>query len=126
MRVRGHWFSKMTYSEKLKDPRWILLREDILERDGYKCRDCGTDEGPLQVHHCAYVGKDPWETPPGLLMSVCDKCHWNRQGTEDEARVALGFLFARCSEPDARRIMKRIEDEADVVIEMRGRACDVY
>lgn len=69
---------KSDYYEKLKDPRWQKKRLEILERDGWECRACGEKENTLNIHHVFYLpGKDPWDIPPGLLITFCEKCHKN-------------------------------------------------
>lgn len=69
------------YRQQLYDPRWRSLRDEILQRDGYRCRSCGSPHG-LQVHHRQYhvwrktgAWKKPWEYSPRLLVSLCDRCH---------------------------------------------------
>ena len=65
------------YSEKLRDPRWQKKRLEILNRDYFECRVCGTKEIELHVHHTKYLkGKKPWEYPNDLLLSLCKKCHF--------------------------------------------------
>jgi hypothetical protein len=66
----------MTYSEKLKDPRWQKKRLEILSRDGFACQRCYDDESTLHVHHRRYIpGRDPWDYPPEMLVTLCAKCH---------------------------------------------------
>ena len=73
----------MTYSEKLKDPRWQKKRLEILERDGWACRHCGSSTTTLNVHHVVYHSKrNPWEYDQDELMALCDLCH-----TETERRI---------------------------------------
>jgi hypothetical protein len=67
--------SNKTYSEKLKDPRWQRLRLEILQRDDWQCFYCGDKKTTLHVHHVMYIGKDPWDTPPDCLMTLCEDCH---------------------------------------------------
>ena len=81
----------MTYSEKLKDPRWQKKRLEVMQRDDWKCRDCGQKEKTLQVHHCFYE-KEPWDAPSDLLLTVCDQCHKSRQSLEDGARLMIGQI----------------------------------
>jgi len=64
----------MTYSEKLKDPRWQKLRLLILQRDCWACVNCGKSTKTLHVHHWVY-SKNPWEADPETLMSLCEDCH---------------------------------------------------
>lgn len=65
----------MRYSEKLKNPKWQKKRLEILDRDGFTCRLCSNTKKTLHVHHLLYDGKDPWETPPGHLITLCEDCH---------------------------------------------------
>jgi hypothetical protein len=71
----------MTYSDKLKDPRWQKCRLEILKRDGFKCQSCGDTEEELTVHHVYYEKDiDPWDYPDETYMTLCKKCHdkWHR------------------------------------------------
>lgn len=81
----------MTYSDKLKDPRWQKKRLEIMQRDGWKCRDCSASDKQLQVHHCVYE-KHPWEVKSEYLMTVCEDCHQLRQKLEDGARMMIGEI----------------------------------
>lgn len=66
----------MTYSEKLKDPRWQKKRLEIMELDGWQCRQCGRDDKTLHTHHIFYVrGRQPWEYPNQAFICLCDDCH---------------------------------------------------
>jgi len=67
----------MTYSEKLKDPRWQKKRLEILQRDNWTCQICGCTENTLNVHHEKYDG-DPWEISDKELITICEKCHYNK------------------------------------------------
>lgn len=66
----------MTYSEKLEDPRWIVKRDLIKDRDGNKCMLCKS-HAPytfLEVHHIKYTG-EPWDAPDNDLITLCSDCH---------------------------------------------------
>lgn len=66
----------MTYQEKLKDPRWQRKRLEVMGRDLFKCRKCGCESKTLSVHHRHYLfGRDPWDYPGELLVTLCDPCH---------------------------------------------------
>ena len=68
--------SPQDYAEKLKDPRWQKKRLEIFERDGWQCKNCLSKENSLVVHHFFYLPKiDPWDTPNGLLLTLCENCH---------------------------------------------------
>lgn len=85
----------MTYSEKLKDPRWQKKRLEVLNRDNFTCRDCGSDKKTLHVHHCAYSGPDPWMASESSLLTLCADCHESRQSLEDDAHTMLGQIMAK-------------------------------
>lgn len=65
---------KLTYSEKLKDPRWQRKRLEIFQRDEWKCLGCGTADTTLHVHHLKYSG-EPWDVENEFLETLCEKCH---------------------------------------------------
>lgn len=85
-----------TYSEKLKDPRWQKTRLLILNRDGFSCRDCGSSEEELHVHHCFYTKGNPWDADPKFLLSLCRSCHERRGREEAQIRELIGVVFSRC------------------------------
>ena len=64
----------MTYSDKLKDPRWQKKRLEILARDNWTCQKCMDNETTLHVHHLKYNG-NPWESDEGDLITLCKHCH---------------------------------------------------
>ncbi|MCK5609460.1 HNH endonuclease [Candidatus Pacearchaeota archaeon] len=65
----------MEYKEKLRDPRWQKRRLEILDRDGWKCTECGNSKLELHVHHLKYSG-DPWEVGDEDLKTLCKECHF--------------------------------------------------
>lgn len=66
------------YQQFLKDGRWQRRRLEIMERDGFKCCDCGTTDD-LHVHHIQYIsGLYPWEYDDEDLITLCAKCHKKR------------------------------------------------
>jgi hypothetical protein len=66
----------MTYSEKLRDPRWQKKRLEIMQRDKFTCQLCCDDENTLNVHHHKYInGKDPWDYDNNDLITLCEECH---------------------------------------------------
>jgi len=66
----------MTYSEKLKDPRWQKKRLEIMKRDNFTCRWCGDNENTLNIHHLNYEkNKNPWEYEDNKLITICESCH---------------------------------------------------
>jgi 5-methylcytosine-specific restriction endonuclease McrA len=81
----------MTYSEKLKDPRWQKKRLEILSRDNWTCIDCSDSKKTLTVHHCRYSG-EPWEIENNFLMTLCMDCHESRQSEEGDAKLMVAQI----------------------------------
>ncbi len=73
----------MTYSEKLKDPRWQKLRLKIFERDGWKCVVCSASDKTLEVHHMRYRSQ-PWDVPQKYLQTLCSQCHRDKHFKKPE------------------------------------------
>jgi hypothetical protein len=66
----------MTYSEKLKDPRWQRRRLQVLEAAEWKCQRCQAETKTLHVHHNFYRSKtEPWEYPDHAFAALCEDCH---------------------------------------------------
>lgn len=61
-----------TYAEYLESPRWLRTRDEIFERDGHRCTECGSTT-QLIVHHRTYVrvGRER----PEDLTTLCHGCH---------------------------------------------------
>lgn len=64
----------ISYSEKLKDPRWVQKRNLILARDSNTCQMCKYPDDQLEVHHIHYTG-EPWDAKNEDLITVCAYCH---------------------------------------------------
>lgn len=68
--------TKLSYSEKLQDPRWQKCRLSILSRDSFTCQLCKDDQSTLHVHHKSYEkGKSPWEYADENFVTYCKMCH---------------------------------------------------
>lgn len=70
-----------SYKELLFDKRWLEKRAKIIQRDRYKCINCGSDK-QLVVHHKQYhIHKGtqnkyaPWEYSDKYLVTLCERCH---------------------------------------------------
>ena len=64
------------YSNYWKDPRWQRFRLKVLEKDGFKCTNCGDAKSELHAHHLYYISKrKPWEYPEECVLTLCDDCH---------------------------------------------------
>lgn len=86
----------MTYSDKLKDPRWQKKRLEVMLRDGFKCTKCNDAETTLNVHHLKYLG-DPWDAHLDDLETLCCHCH---EATEIIKKAGVGIV----------RVTKRLSD----------------
>jgi len=67
-----------SYNSKLRDNRWQKMRLEVMKRDNWTCRCCGTsgDGVVFNVHHAYYEsGKNPWEYPVNSLVTWCESCH---------------------------------------------------
>lgn len=95
----------MNYREKLLDPRWQKKRLEILQRDEFKCCDCGETSETLHVHHRYYVnGRDPWRYPDFSMVTLCATCHeyersdngedWGPNIVREWEVIAGGLFFA--------------------------------
>lgn len=62
--------------------RWRVLRMEILERDGFACRSCGS-AGRLEVDHIQPVRTHPeLSYEPGNLQALCPSCHTRKTRIE--------------------------------------------
>ena len=46
-----------------------------MERDKWRCKDCGNTEAQLHVHHLKYTKKYPWNELDINLITYCNSCH---------------------------------------------------
>ncbi|KKM79867.1 hypothetical protein LCGC14_1345570 [marine sediment metagenome] len=65
----------MTYSEKLKNPKWQKKRLSILNRDKWRCQLCKDEDTTLHVHHLQYTADNIWDEPDENLQTLCEHCH---------------------------------------------------
>jgi hypothetical protein len=80
-----------SYSEKLRDPRWLRRRREILQRAQGLCEECFVEGAALQVHHKSYRrGAEPWEYADDDLIALCGGCHADRHEIERIIKEASG------------------------------------
>lgn len=86
--------AKKSYYELLKDPRWQKKRLEIMERDGFACRECYADDLALNVHHLCYrKGADgPWDYDDEILVTLCEQCHRAYEKARSEMQREFGSL----------------------------------
>lgn len=65
---------KISYSEKLQDPRWISFRDNVKFRDNHCCVACGSNKN-LHVHHKYYRNIEPWDYNGNEVVTLCSDCH---------------------------------------------------
>lgn len=62
-----------------KSARWLEIRESVLKRDDYLCRNCkryGKRRQATTVHHIKHLDKYPeLAYDRNNLVSLCDDCH---------------------------------------------------
>ena len=99
----------MDYKEKLKDPRWIRRRREIMERDNHKCMICGEDSVLLNVHHLRYRNfAEPWEYDDYELVTLCEDCH----KMVHDNNISLGVRRSKIS--DRYRLCYRIDNNSGI------------
>lgn len=89
--------NKSEYSQKLRDPKWQKKRLEIMQRDNFTCRKCGSKDKTLHVHHVEYHnGNDPWEYPDNYYLTLCFECHEEEGDNYSKGVIAnlsdIGFL----------------------------------
>lgn len=108
----------MTYSEKLRHPKWQKKRLEILSRDGFKCLFCGSEDKNLQVHHLLYKRRDPWDYPDYLYQTLCDDCHAERQLLTDKIVDAVRISVAKVQTPMLVKAAQTLCEKAMLEIEV--------
>ena len=91
----------MTYSDKLKDPRWQKIRLEILARDEWKCASCEDSENTLHVHHIVYKkGNNPWDCDDIDLITLCKYCHevWHHIYDDSKYDSSLFLLVTKLAD----------------------------
>lgn len=83
----------MSYSEKLRDPRWQKKRLEVFSKNDFCCEMCGSSENTLHAHHKEYFkGREPWEYEANQLACICETCHKNEHDEEDSLKLVSSFL----------------------------------
>jgi len=104
----------MKYSKQLETEKWQVKRRKILQRDKFKCVECGY-ENNLHVHHLYYVyDKMAWQYPNNALVTLCSKCHkkWHEEND-------LEFKTEICKKkyiPSSKRKISKEKKKKKVVI----------
>lgn len=66
----------MTYSDKLKDPRWQKKRLEMFDQFEWQCCNCKSKVNELHLHHKFYLpNRDPWDYEDHYFSVLCSSCH---------------------------------------------------
>ncbi len=83
----------MTYSQKLRDPRWQRKSCDVKTLAEWKCDECGRADLNLQVHHKVYErGREPWDYPLENFQCLCEVCHEEVEDALQNMRQAFASV----------------------------------
>jgi len=84
----------LSYYEQLNHPLWLRKKDEILQRDNYKCVICNSSLHKLEVHHlCYFPDLLIWEYDDELMITVCKKHH--EQLTYELPKLA-GLIALSC------------------------------
>ena len=65
---------------------WRRVRRDVLERDGYRCRDCGR-AGRFEVDHVKPLHHGGAPLDPDNLQALCRSCHIHKTAQENQRQI---------------------------------------
>ena len=69
-----------------RSQRWQVVRRQILERDGWRCRRCDKS-GILEVDHIRPIKScGDWYDPENL-QTLCRNCHLKKSAAESRTTV---------------------------------------
>lgn len=109
----------MTYSEKLKDPRWQKMRLRVMEYAEFRCQICGDGKSTLHVHHSYYTrGNDPWQYPMGSLICICEY-HHSKIHEKEEAAISPVDENPEANDPALffwNSFCKRVKQDRNLII----------
>jgi len=66
-----------SYPSYLKTKHWKRIRNKVLKRDKFKCKECNNRKS-LQIHHLTYEHLFNEENHLEDLITLCSKCHKNK------------------------------------------------
>jgi 5-methylcytosine-specific restriction protein A len=75
--------------ERIRGYKLTKIRERVLLRDGYACRDCGRASIHLEIHHDHPLHLGGQETDANRV-SLCKACHAKRTEREEKERLSGG------------------------------------
>lgn len=72
------------------EPKWLVVREKVLQRDSRRCAECGSTERP-QVDHIVPESNGGAPFDEANLQVLCRSCHHRKTGLESSQRN-LGLI----------------------------------
>lgn len=106
----------MTYSDKLRDPRWQKKRLKVMEYANWRCQICGRKDLTLHCHHSYYTrGKQPWQYPNGSIICICEKCHDKIHGKEEEDVSVKEQMHMPMAPEKAKESLKRMRETLNAI-----------
>ena len=84
--------AKSNYYELLRRPEWQRKRLEIMQRDDFACKTCGSRDNTLNVHH-GYYAKDamPWDYQNDTLHTLCESCHEDVESAMRFVKFCIGL-----------------------------------
>lgn len=68
--------TNIKFQDQYKHPNWQRFRLNILKRDDFRCKNCGSRSKTLHAHHLKYIkNKFVWEVPIWYVVTLCEDCH---------------------------------------------------
>lgn len=99
-------FNDKTLIDKYKQCKWMKLREKILMRDEYSCRECkryGKRSSAKVVHHVYPAEKYPYLFyNPNNLISLCNSCHNKMHDRWTDQITNLGKIWQKRLEKEVK------------------------
>ncbi len=75
--------SHRTYQHFLKSRYWWTCKQRVLQRDGGRCRWCGSSDS-VEVHHLSYRHHGNEANHLEDLVTLCRMCHASEHGKPPE------------------------------------------
>ena len=75
-------WSRAERQKLYRSKRWAKLRLRILDRDGWRCRECGKP-GRLEVDHVVSMSRGGDACDESNLQALCRGCHHDKTAGEN-------------------------------------------
>ena len=72
----------------LRGKKWARLRRRILDRDGWRCRECGSARGRFEVDHIVSEHAGGARFEEENLQALCEICHRSKTRRENSAPLS--------------------------------------